>query len=119
MYLESECFGHRQGLTDAGALDDTVVVQLGGGQVRQTLEQILPERATYAAVGQLDHPFGLLFESPRCLDEIGVNVDLGHVINNQGYSEALLKEERCSHVKFNSEGPYSIKVWVAGSKLMI
>ena len=75
--------GHR--LTDAGRLDDDVVILVGAGQVGQLLGKVLGEGAADAAVGQGDEVPVLHGDAAAALfDETGVDVDLADVIDDDG-----------------------------------
>ena len=92
---EGERLGHRQRLGDARALDEQVVEAVFAGELRDLLEEILPQRAADAAVGKLDEFFlgaaetagGRLRE--RMSDELRVDVHLAHVVDDHGHAPTL------------------------------
>ncbi len=79
-----------QRFRDAGRFDQQVVEPFAFGERTHLLQQIVAQRAADAAVGHLDE----LFVSPREVrtaisHQVGVDVDLAHVVHNHGHLQAL------------------------------
>ena len=74
--------GDRDRLADAGSLDDDVVKFAGLRKVAKLGGQIVAERAADAAVGQRDQVAVLLCDDAALGDQLGVNVDLADVIDD-------------------------------------
>jgi len=87
LILERKGLRDGQRLGDARALDEQVFELLLAGEARDLLQQVLAQRAADAAVGHFDHllvhavEHGLANLAAR-LDELGVDVDLAHVIDD-------------------------------------
>ena len=92
---EGESLRHRQRFGDARALHEQVIKPFFTGQFRHFFEQVFAKRAADAAVGKLDQLLLGTAESAggRCRqwigDELGVDVDLAHVVDNHGDTAAL------------------------------
>lgn len=80
----------RQRLGDAGTLDHQIVEAAPSGERAHLLQQIVAKRAADAAIGHLDQAFlgagQRRFAAPH---EVGVNVDLRHVVDDDGDTPAL------------------------------
>mmetsp|Transcript_17540 Transcript_17540/g.41277 ORF Transcript_17540/g.41277 Transcript_17540/m.41277 type:complete len:229 (-) Transcript_17540:595-1281(-) len=82
--------GHRHGLRDSGALDEEVVKTLFSRQLGDVLNQVLSQRAANASILHLDH---LVLASQNLgagLHKHGIDVDLGHVVDNDSHAMPIL-----------------------------
>jgi len=81
--------GHRHRLRDAARLDHQVVEPAVVGQRLDLGEQVLPHRAADAAVRHFHQALLGLDEVRLFVDERGVDVDLGHVVDDDGDAAVL------------------------------
>ena len=87
--LERERLRDGHGLGDAAALDEDVVEALGPRRELGELdEEVLAERAADAAVLERDHLLLGVDERALVDDEVRVDVDLGHVVDDDRDPEA-------------------------------
>jgi hypothetical protein len=59
------------------------------GQLGHRLDEVLPQRAADAPVGELDQFLLGPVEVTLAGDECGIDVDLAHVVDDDGHSAAL------------------------------
>jgi hypothetical protein len=87
---EGEGGGDRHRLGDAAGLDQQVVEAALAGQPRDLLQQVLAQGAADAPVGHLDQPLlGAGERRAAAADERGVDVDLAHVIDDDGHAQTV------------------------------
>jgi hypothetical protein len=94
VHVHHKCLRHWQRLADARALDHQVVERVLLAEALHSLEQVAAERAADAAVVQLDH-LGLFMDKLRMLDLIRVEVDLAHVVHDDGHLQPITLRALC------------------------
>ena len=82
LVAEIEGRGNRQRLGDAGAFDQQIVKAPLLGQLAHALQQVVAQRAADAAIGHLDQLFLGPVQLGAFADQIGVDVHLGHVVDD-------------------------------------
>src|SRR3954468_13753383 len=81
LIAEGECGSHRQWFGDPSTLYEQVVEPSLRCQAANLAKKIVPQRAAYAAVAEFDQRFvGARKIGTAVANEIGVDVDLAHVI---------------------------------------
>ena len=92
---EVEGGGDGQRLGDAGRLDEQVVEAALGGEAAHLGQEVVAQGAADAAVGHLDQA-SRRGAAPRVLGAhaLGVDVHLGHVVDDDGDAQALAVAER-------------------------
>ena len=83
--------GDGDGLADARGLDDDVVELTRVGDAGELASEVVGEGAADAAVGHRDELVGL--GETTLLDEVGVDVDLADVVDDDGRANALVVGE--------------------------
>ena len=87
---EVEGGGDGERLGDAGAFDQQVIEAVGLGEAAHLGQQVVAQGAADAAVGHLDQGFlggGEL--RAAVADKVGVDVDLGHVVDDDRHAQPL------------------------------
>ena len=80
---------HRHRFGDAGGLDHQLIESPLSGQGADGVDQILTQRAADASVGQLDQLLLRAVEMTLARDEGRVDVDLAHVVDDDGDPPAI------------------------------
>ena len=90
LVAEVEGGRHRQRLGDAGRLDQEVVEPPFAGETAHLLKEIVAQSAADAAVRHLDQGLvGMAKVRPALAHEVGVDVHLGHVVDDHRDSPTL------------------------------
>jgi hypothetical protein len=86
---EVEGGGHRHRLGDAGRFDQQRVEAAFGGQAAHFLQEVIAQRAADAAVAHLDELLVGARELRLAADDLRVDVDLAHVVDDDRDAPAL------------------------------
>ncbi len=87
---EAERLSHGNRLGDTCGLDEQVVEALLPGQLFNLDHQVFAKGTADAAVRHLHQPLFGAGERVFALNQLGINVDLAHVVNDHGHFQALL-----------------------------
>ncbi len=80
---------HRHRLTDAGRLDQQVVIATGVGQAPHFLQQVIAQRAADAAIAEFHQRlFGAAQLGAALAHQLRIDVDLAHVVDDDRHAQA-------------------------------
>ena len=82
--------GNRNRLTDAGSLNDDVIILLCLGQLAKLVGKVVSQSAANAAICQRYKVAVLLCDDAALLNEVGVYVDLADIVDDDGGADAFV-----------------------------
>lgn len=80
----------RAGFGNAARFDQQVVEAVLFGEIADFAQQIVAQRATDAAIGHFNELlFGARQVGAAVADQRGVDIDLAHIVDDDGYTQAV------------------------------
>jgi hypothetical protein len=92
-FAEGEGRGDRHRLGDAARLDEQVVEAAVAGEPGGLFEEVVAEGAADAAVAEFDQALLGAGEAAAVAHEVGVDVDLAHVVDDDRHAQAFAVAE--------------------------